>query len=148
MYTIQANPSGTRSLEVSEENLATIEKYGLFRHLIDSNGIVDETVLDKLKLNIRSLIASQEEDSKEPARPLYRRYLSQQHEGLRTTTAHQALSAMAFPTRHHRRRINENHRTCGQQHYSPLIPAIKAMCEAGKARSWKSSWTTLLPSMT
>ena len=46
MYTIQANPSGTRSLEVSEENLATIEKYGLFRHLIDSNGIVDETLLD------------------------------------------------------------------------------------------------------
>ena len=39
--------------------------YGLFRHLIDSNGIVDETVLDKLKLNIRSLIASQEEDSKD-----------------------------------------------------------------------------------
>ena len=65
MYTIQANPSGTRSLEVSEENLATIEKYGLFRHLIDSNGIVDETVLDKLKLNIRSLIAAQEEDSKD-----------------------------------------------------------------------------------
>ena len=30
MYTIQANPSGTRSLEISEENLATIEKYGLF----------------------------------------------------------------------------------------------------------------------
>ena len=39
MYTIQANPSGTRSLEISEENLVTIEKYGLFRHLIDSNGI-------------------------------------------------------------------------------------------------------------
>lgn len=65
MYTIQANPSGTRNLEISEENLVTIEKYGLFRHLIDSNGIVDETVLDKLKLNIRSLIASQEEDSKD-----------------------------------------------------------------------------------
>ena len=62
MYTIQANPSGTRNLEISEENLATI---GLFRHLIDSNGIVDETVLDKLKLNIRSLIAAQEEDSKD-----------------------------------------------------------------------------------
>ena len=65
MYTIQANPSGTRSLEISEENLVTIEKYGLFSHLIDSNGIVDETVLDKLKLNIRSLIASKEEDSKD-----------------------------------------------------------------------------------
>ena len=53
MYTIQANPSGTRTMEVSEENLRTIEKYALFRHLIDSNGIVDEAVLDKLKLNIR-----------------------------------------------------------------------------------------------
>ena len=57
MYTIQANPSGTRSIEVSNENLRTIEKYALFRHLIDSTGIVDEAVLDKLKLNIRSLIA-------------------------------------------------------------------------------------------
>ena len=65
MYTIQANPSGTRSMEISEENLVTIEKYSLFQHLIDSNGIVDEAVLGKLKLNIRSLIASQEEDSKE-----------------------------------------------------------------------------------
>ena len=65
MYTIQANPSGTRSIKVSDENLRTIEKYGLFRHLIDSNGIVDESVLEKLRLNIRSLIASQEEDSKD-----------------------------------------------------------------------------------
>ena len=65
MYTIQANPSGTRSMEISEENLVTIEKYSLFQHLIDSNGIVDEAVLENLKLNIRSLIASQEEDSKE-----------------------------------------------------------------------------------
>ena len=65
MYTIQANPSGTRSIEVSNENLRTIEKYALFRHLIDSTGIVDESVLEKLRLNIRSLIASQEEDSKD-----------------------------------------------------------------------------------
>lgn len=65
MYTIQANPTGTRSIEVSDENLKTVEKYALFRHLIDSNGIVDENVLDKLKLNIRSLIASQEENSKD-----------------------------------------------------------------------------------
>ena len=49
MYTIQANPSGTRSMEISEENLVTIEKYSLFQHLIDSNGIVDEAVLEKLK---------------------------------------------------------------------------------------------------
>lgn len=48
-------------MEISEENLQTIEKYALFQHLIDSNGIVDESVLDKLKLNIRSIIASQED---------------------------------------------------------------------------------------
>ena len=58
MYTIQTNASGTRSMDNSEENLLTIQKYSLFQHLIDSNGIVDEQVLDKLKLNIRSLIAS------------------------------------------------------------------------------------------
>lgn len=65
MYTIQANPSGTRRLNISEENLKTIEKYSLFQQLIDSNGIVDESVLEKLKLNIRSLIASTEEDCKD-----------------------------------------------------------------------------------
>ena len=64
-YTIQANASGTRTIEISEENLRTIEKYALFRHLIDSNGIVDEDVLEKLRLNVRSLIASQENDSKD-----------------------------------------------------------------------------------
>jgi hypothetical protein len=65
MYTIQANASGTRTIGVSEENLRTIEKYALFRQLIDSNGIVDEDVLEKLKLNVRSLIAAQEEDSRD-----------------------------------------------------------------------------------
>lgn len=65
IYTIQANSKGTRTIEVSEENLSTIEKYSLFQHSIDSNGIVDEAVLEKLKLNIRSLIASQESNSKD-----------------------------------------------------------------------------------
>ena len=53
---IQTNSSGTRSIDVSEDHLLTIEKYQLFRDLIDSNGYVDEQVLDKLKLNIRSLL--------------------------------------------------------------------------------------------
>ncbi len=65
MYTIQANPSGTRSIKVTTQNLQTIEKYALFQHLIDSNGIVDESVLDKLRLNIRSLIISQENGCKD-----------------------------------------------------------------------------------
>jgi hypothetical protein len=52
-------------MEISEENLMTIDKYALFQHLIDSNGIVDESVLDKLKLNVRSLIASAEGNCKD-----------------------------------------------------------------------------------
>lgn len=59
MYKIQTNSSGTRSIEVSEEHLQTIEKYQLFRDLIDSSGYVDEEVLNKLKLNIRSLLESE-----------------------------------------------------------------------------------------
>ncbi|MCR4582548.1 MAG: hypothetical protein K5764_03220 [Prevotella sp.] len=53
---IQANASGTRSIDIEETHLQTIEKYQFFRDLIDSNGYVDEAVLDKLKLNIRSLL--------------------------------------------------------------------------------------------
>lgn len=64
-YTIQTNASGTRSMEISDEHLKTIQKYALFQHLIDSNRFIDETVLDKLKLNIRSLIASSQENCKD-----------------------------------------------------------------------------------
>ena len=56
---IQANSSGTRSIDVKEEHLENIEKYQVFRDLIDSNGYVDEQVLEKLKLNIRSMLESQ-----------------------------------------------------------------------------------------
>ena len=60
MYSIKTNKSGTRSIEISEEHLLTIEKYQLLSGLVGSNGIVDEGVLDKLKLTIRSLIVSQD----------------------------------------------------------------------------------------
>ena len=59
MYKIQANQSGTRSIEISDLHLATIDKYQLMRNLVDSNGIIDETVLDKLKFNVRSLLESE-----------------------------------------------------------------------------------------
>ena len=65
MYSIQTNVSGTRSMEISDAHLQTIKKYSLFEHLIDSNGIVDESVLNKLRLNIRSLIVSSQEDRKD-----------------------------------------------------------------------------------
>ena len=60
MYTIKTNKSGTRSMEITEEHLLTIEKYQLLNGLVDSNGIIDEAVLDKLKLTVRSLIVAQD----------------------------------------------------------------------------------------
>ncbi|MBQ3742181.1 MAG: hypothetical protein IJP74_05755 [Prevotella sp.] len=59
MTKIQTNASGTRSIEITEEHLKTIDDYQLFRDLIDSNGYVDEGVLDKLKLNVRSMLESE-----------------------------------------------------------------------------------------
>ena len=59
MAKIQANASGTRSINITDEHLKTIEEYQFFRDLIDSNGYVDEAVLDKLKLNIRALLESE-----------------------------------------------------------------------------------------
>ena len=45
-------------MEISDEHLNTIDRYSLFRNLIDSNGIIDDTVLEKLKLNVRALVES------------------------------------------------------------------------------------------
>lgn len=59
MYKIQANPTGTRNIEVSEEHLQTIRKYALLKNLIDSTGIIDESVLDKLKFTLRALLESE-----------------------------------------------------------------------------------------
>lgn len=64
MFKIQSNASGTRSIDVSENNLDTIRRYHLLRDLIDSNGYVDESVLDKLRLNIRAILeAGTEKDN-------------------------------------------------------------------------------------
>jgi hypothetical protein len=56
---IQANHSGPRSIEVTEQHLQTLDKYSLLRNLVDSNGIIDESVLDKLKFNVRSMLESE-----------------------------------------------------------------------------------------
>lgn len=45
-------------MAVSEEHLATLEKYSLFADLLDSNGLVDDSVLNRLQLNVRSLLDS------------------------------------------------------------------------------------------
>lgn len=65
MAKIRTNASGTRSIEVTEQHLATIEQHQLLRDLIDSNGFIDEAVLDKLRLNVRSLLESQSGNDKQ-----------------------------------------------------------------------------------
>ena len=59
MYKIQANASGTRTIEISDTHLETLNRYSLLKNLVDSNGIIDELVLDKLKLNVRSILESE-----------------------------------------------------------------------------------------
>lgn len=65
MYDIQLNESGTRHINVTVQNLETIKKYDLFTGLIPSSGYITETELDKLKLNIRALIAASTENTKD-----------------------------------------------------------------------------------
>ena len=62
---INANASGTRTIEVTEAQLQIIRKFSLLDRLADSMGIISEDSLHKLRLTVRSLIASQEMDSKE-----------------------------------------------------------------------------------
>ena len=63
MYKIICNMKASRTMDITEKQLHTIEKYLLFNELLDSNGIVDESVLEKLRLNVRSLLESNSSDS-------------------------------------------------------------------------------------
>lgn len=57
-YTIKANASGTREITIDERHLLTIDRYALFQNLIDSTGVIDESVVEKLRYNVRSMLAS------------------------------------------------------------------------------------------
>ena len=57
-YTIISNASGTRTMTITDENLQTIDRFSLFKNLVDSNGIIDDNVLEKLRLNVRALVES------------------------------------------------------------------------------------------
>lgn len=58
---IQANATGTRNIDITDCHLETIKKYSLFDNLVDSNGVVDENTLNRLRLMVRSLLDSQTE---------------------------------------------------------------------------------------
>ena len=58
MVKIQLNPTGTHFMEVPTTHFEVIKKYALFQNLIDSTGYVTDEVLEKLKLNVRSLLTT------------------------------------------------------------------------------------------
>lgn len=62
MYKIICNLKGSRSMEISDTHLNTISRYALLSDLLDSNGLVDDNVLDKLRLNVRSLLEVHHDD--------------------------------------------------------------------------------------
>ena len=62
---INANASGTRTIEVTVEQMQIVKKYSLFDRIANSTGVIDEESLNKLRLTVRSLIASQTMASKE-----------------------------------------------------------------------------------
>lgn len=62
MYKIICNMKGSRTMAVTEDNLLALEKYNLFADLVDSNGIVDDAVLERLQFNVRSLMQSSSHD--------------------------------------------------------------------------------------
>ena len=62
---INANTSGTRTIEITEVQLQIIKRYSLLDRIANSAGIIDEDSLNKLRLTVRSLIASQTMASKE-----------------------------------------------------------------------------------
>ena len=65
MYQILANSKGSRKIEVSDTHLQTIDKFHLFDNLVDSNGIVDNSVLEKLRFNVRSMLSTDSGNDKE-----------------------------------------------------------------------------------
>ena len=56
MYKINANEKGSRTIKVSDDHLRILEKYDLLDHLADSNGVVDENTLSKLRFTVTSLM--------------------------------------------------------------------------------------------
>lgn len=62
MYTILCNMKGSRKLSLEDAHLMTIDRYALFSDLLDSNGIVEDSVLEKLRLNVRSLLSNGDPD--------------------------------------------------------------------------------------
>lgn len=61
MYKIPTNITGSREMYITDEHLKTIKERSLFKDLVGSTGIINEDVLDKLKMMVRSLLENEPE---------------------------------------------------------------------------------------
>ena len=57
-YQITCNEKGTRHISITTEHLNTLRQYDLLSRLVPSNGIVDQEVVDLLRLRARALLDS------------------------------------------------------------------------------------------
>ncbi len=73
---------------ISDEHLATIRRHSLFADLLDSNGIVDNSVLDKLRLNVCRLLETDNCDR--PLLALCRDVIF--HDNMKAYALHQLIS--------------------------------------------------------
>ena len=64
MYTINLNEKGSKTLQIEQKHLDTIQKYHLFERLKNSSGFVTETELEKLRKTLRALIVAPETEDK------------------------------------------------------------------------------------
>ena len=53
---IQLNDKATHILEITEQNLLTLQQYALLQDLVDSTGYITEDTMLRLKLRTRSLL--------------------------------------------------------------------------------------------
>lgn len=59
MYKIPTNQTGSREMLITDAHLRTIKERSLFKDLVDSSGIINEEVLEKLKMNVRALLENE-----------------------------------------------------------------------------------------
>lgn len=62
---IQANPKGSRFIEVTDQHFETIKKYNLFNDFLNSTGYIDEQTVEKIQRLCRQILESGHSDDKD-----------------------------------------------------------------------------------
>ncbi len=90
-------------MTITTSHLETLERLALFSDLLDSNGIVDEGVLDKLRLHVRQLLESRSDDKE--LLELCKDVLF--HDNMKAYTLHQLISLFLYWKQEHTEATSE-----------------------------------------